>query len=813
MGEVYRAEDTKLGQAVALKFLRGAVAEDPVLLERVLAEVRIGREVSHPNVCRLYDVAEVDGRHFIAMEYVDGENLGSLLSRIGRLPPDKTVELARDLCAGLAAMHDKGVVHRDLKPANVMIDGRGRARITDFGLAVNKDVAQREAFAGTPAYMAPEQLAGAEATVRSDLYALGLVLYEMSTGRSFYDARTLAELLSQHREPKAPRLAPLPRTDPVERFVQQCLQEDPQSRPASVRALASLLPGGDPLDALVAAGETPSPEMVAAAGRIGDLGVLPAWAALAATLGTLALGVAVLGRGSLLGKAPPTKPPEVLLERSRQVLARLGYASQGADGAHSFAWDRGFIAYRSKLEPAQQRWEALAEARPGPWYFYHRTSPRKLVAANRDAAVRIDDPPLDVPGMTRVVLDGEGRLLGFAAVPPQVDDAPAAPGDPDWQPLLEEAGCLDGTLKPVQPRWASPVDSDRKGAWEAVLPGGTPVRIEAAAYHGRVVWFEVQPPWQRPERAPSSETQMRVPVRMAGVVVMALAIPLGGVLLARHNIRLGRGDRAGAFTVALVVFATYSVARLFQADHVASFGQELWILVKVFAYPAFWAGLVWLLYMALEPYARRRWPHMLVSWKRLLEGRFRDPLVGRDVLLGCLMGVATFAAYGLGHVVPFPFGAGPVTPELNPTIGPTITETRLVLFRLLVNSYGAVLFGLVFLFLLVLLRMLLRNGVLAVLAWALVVAGPIPDDNPQFAWIAAGIRATVCFIALTRGGLLRLVAVFFCLFNLLEAPLTLDLGAWYASRSLPVLFAIAGLSAYGFVVSLGGKPAFGRLPD
>src|SRR4029453_14425500 len=114
---------TKLGQPVALKFLRGGVADDPALLERLLAEVRIGREVSHPNVCRLYDVVEVHSRPFLAMEYVDGEHPASLLSRIGRLPADKALELARDLCAGLAAVHDKGVVHRDLEPANARIEG------------------------------------------------------------------------------------------------------------------------------------------------------------------------------------------------------------------------------------------------------------------------------------------------------------------------------------------------------------------------------------------------------------------------------------------------------------------------------------------------------------------------------------------------------------------------------------------------------------------------------------------------------------------------------------------------------------------
>ncbi|HEY7112636.1 MAG TPA: serine/threonine-protein kinase, partial [Thermoanaerobaculia bacterium] len=129
MGEVYRADDLKLGQPVALKFLPDRLSSDQALLERFFAEVRTARTVAHPNVCRVYDIGDVDGRHFLSMEYVDGEDLASLLRRIGRLPQDKALELSRQLCAGLSAAHDRGVLHRDLKPANVMVDGRGRARI------------------------------------------------------------------------------------------------------------------------------------------------------------------------------------------------------------------------------------------------------------------------------------------------------------------------------------------------------------------------------------------------------------------------------------------------------------------------------------------------------------------------------------------------------------------------------------------------------------------------------------------------------------------------------------------------------------
>src|SRR3954468_694434 len=135
MGEVYRADDLTLDHPVALKFLPAGVAADDTRLAQFHNELRTARQVSHKNVVRLYDLGDADGRRFLTMEYVDGEDLASLLRRIGRIPQDKAVDLARQLCAGVAAAHERGVLHRDLKPANVMIDGDGDVRITDFGIA------------------------------------------------------------------------------------------------------------------------------------------------------------------------------------------------------------------------------------------------------------------------------------------------------------------------------------------------------------------------------------------------------------------------------------------------------------------------------------------------------------------------------------------------------------------------------------------------------------------------------------------------------------------------------------------------------
>ena len=225
--------------------------------------------MSHKNVCRLYDIGEADGRRFLTMEYVDGEDLASLLRRIGRFPQDKAIEIARQLCAGLAAAHERGVLHRDLKPANVMIDGDGNVRITDFGIAT----AAADAggiVAGTPQYMAPEQLAGKPATIKSDIYALGLVLFEIFTGRRAFDAQNdrRPEGAARDRAALTTPSSIVRDLDPaIERVILRCLERDPDRRPASALAVAAALPGGDPLAAALAAGETPSPELLVAAGR------------------------------------------------------------------------------------------------------------------------------------------------------------------------------------------------------------------------------------------------------------------------------------------------------------------------------------------------------------------------------------------------------------------------------------------------------------------------------------------------------------------------------------------------------------------
>ena len=338
MGEVYRADDLKLGQPVALKFLPAAVEWDQRRLGRFLNEVKTALKVTHPNVCRVHDIGEVDGQHYLSMEYVDGEDLASLLRRIGRLPQDKAVQAARQVCAGLAAAHDQGILHRDLKPANVMIDGRGQVKITDFGLAgLAGEFEGDEVRVGTPFYMSPEQLTGREVTVQSDIYSLGLVLYELFTGKRAFEGKTLAEITRNRDTVPTSPSALVTGIDPaVERIILRCLEKEPQARPGSALAVAAALPGGDPLAAALAAGETPSPELVAEAGQSGGLKPSSAVPLLVASVIAVTVLIGFSSKMLLVRRAALDKPPEVLADRAREVITAAGWIDPPADSLAGF---------------------------------------------------------------------------------------------------------------------------------------------------------------------------------------------------------------------------------------------------------------------------------------------------------------------------------------------------------------------------------------------------------------------------------------------------------------------------------------------
>ncbi len=235
MGVVYRAVDERLAQTVALKVLR---TSSPARREQLAREVRLARQVTHPAVCRVYDFEEAGHECFLSMELVDGENLATLLLRVGRLAPDRVLAIAREVLDGLAEAHASGVLHRDLKPANLLMDAGGHVCITDFGIATGGDPAEALALpAGTPAYMAPEQRSGGALSAQTDLYALGVLLYELCTG-------------ARPGDPPEPPSRRIPDADPqLERAILSALEPDPTRRPSSARVMLGMLQKPEPAPA------------------------------------------------------------------------------------------------------------------------------------------------------------------------------------------------------------------------------------------------------------------------------------------------------------------------------------------------------------------------------------------------------------------------------------------------------------------------------------------------------------------------------------------------------------------------------------
>jgi serine/threonine-protein kinase len=646
MGDVYRADDLRLGQTVALKFLPEAFAQDPGRLQRFLGEVRIARQVTHPNVCRVYDVGETDGQHYLSMEYVDGEDLGSLLRRIGRLPEDKAVQLARQICAGLAAAHDQGILHRDLKPANVMIDGRGRARLTDFGLAgLAEGFAGGEVRAGTPAYMAPEQLAGKSVSIKSDLYSLGLVLYELFTGKQAFSAGSTAELMQLQQETSPPSPAShVSGLDPaVERVILRCLEREPTARPASALAVAAALPGGDPLAAALAAGETPSPEMVAAAGPEGGLKPAIAMLCLASVLAGVAAVAALYEKTSLLAPIPMQKPMAALQENAREIIRKLGYPEAPADSDSQFSFNFG--RFQKLVRQSVSIPEHLSSPGQLLFEFQYRQSPSDLAPMNFTGGVQPNDPPAS-EGDINVELDLRGRLRSLRVKPAPVEFSQEPAPAPDWSVLFETAGLDMAAFEETTPTFQPRFFADTRAAWTGALiePVETPVRIEAAALRGKPVAFERILPsdasWSAESMADEkAKDAARSDITNAIMLTLLIALLAGAVFLALRNSRLGRGDRRGALRMAGFVFAMRLVNWLIAGHHVAG-DDDVILSVVALSGALFLGALTWVLYMALEPYVRRLWPESMVGWSRLLAGRFRDPLVGRDVLVGMTLGVA-----------------------------------------------------------------------------------------------------------------------------------------------------------------------------
>ena len=783
MGEVYRADDIKLGQAVALKFLPARLARDPVLLERLHDEVRLGRQVAHPNVCRIYDIVDAEGAHFVAMEFVDGEDLSRLLRRIGRLAHDKAVDIARGIAAGLMAAHAKGILHRDLKPANIMIDSHGDSRIMDFGLALAAGE-DDGTISGTPAYMAPEQLEGAPATIQSDLYALGLVMYELFTGRRAHNARTMPERVRDITSEITTPSSHIRDLDPaVERIILRCLNSDPAQRPRSAREVVESLPGGDPLAAALAAGETPSPGMVAAAGAEGSLPRTAAWSLLGAIAVLFTLLALIMSQESVTRYTAAPRSPEVLHDRAEEILRTFGVSASGTSVKRFRRQTAYMLWLEGKMKPLRHG--------PAP-FTYHLAY-----------GVGWDDMTADlvaVAGRTTIEVDARGRLMLLLAAPPETWKERAL----DPNAVLRAAGLEPAAMKPVQSRFTPPVPFDRFFAWSGTYPGdATPIRAELASWHGTPTFFRITGPWDEGAPREAAFGTRSVVVYVHVLIGLVLA---AGVFLAWRNIRLRRGDRQGAWRVAVAMFVLQLVGGLLLRGLSFDILESGRIFIRTVGNALVMAGMAYVVYVAIEPVVRRRWAPQLIAWTRLVSGRWRDPMVGRDVMIGVIGGLLHSLIAAGTQLLMARFSGKDVEPGLDAIF--IIGGIRNMLGQVVgsVNSGIAQSFGIMAI--LALLTVVVRKKAFAVAGlFALWLTGfMFATGGDLTLLLPLALLAAVLTTILSRYGLLAFAVtqtVFGWLFFLPTVPVRWALPL----LAIPVVATVL-LALWAFRTSLGGQSPF-----
>ncbi len=829
-GEVYRADDMKLGKFVALKVLHAKGREER---RRLRLEARVAQEVSHPNVCRVHDIGAFGKHVYLSMEYVDGEDLGSILHReVGSLGEGEKLSIAYQLCAGLQAIHEAGVVHRDLKPGNVMIGGRGRVVISDFGLAeIGAGIPDPKS--GTWRYMAPEQLAGEGVSQKSDLYALGLLLFELFCGKSPFSARCPEELMEVQRQKLA---FPAQLKPEVKEAIRQCLQPLPQLRPASPWAVADLLPG-DIVQILHPVDGPPQPESLLLVPR-GNLGRRAAWSCLLAIIAALLLLATFGSRAQVVGLSELSEPPAVLERLAREVLAELGRNRPDWDSMSGFSYDDRAVRRIANQDSSPDRWSGLAGSRADPVDFWYRQSPDNLLPLESGRIMAADDdPPANIPGMTTVRLDVRGRLRSFEAIviTPALSSVPTLSPDqepPLWSalmpPLFTAAG-LDfepfRRILPVDPllieghlpaaSWMAWEGPDRPESSHAM-------RVEAAVVGSRVVGFRVFE--LRSRETLREQPRLSKILGQVGQWVTTLWFTMTLLLTlvwTQHNLRRRRADTTTALRLVILLLIIRGVVWLLGAHHLHGLDG-----VRVFRAQLAWAlydgALAWLIYIALEPHLRRHWPERLASWARLVRGRIFDPLVGRDVLIGIFGGIAAVLSQRLYALAPAWLGMPPPRPDLlqsliwqrGSSFGAFNAELEalrgfrhalaievLVLERALLLAFCGVVGALM-------LRTLLPArwmALVSVMTLFTAVWYPVGAGHPLFDLLMAAIATGLWLLVLVRYGFLAVVVTTATAWLLNSHPLTLDFESWYFNGSAAVLLTIALAACSAFWVALAGR--------
>jgi serine/threonine-protein kinase len=472
-----------------------------------------------------------------------------------------------------------------------------------------------------------------------------------------------------------------------------------------------------------------------------------------------------------------------------------------------------YLEYLQDHDKSPDRWSALSTGRPASVVFWYRQSPRSLrpqsfFSSVGDGSITTFDPPMQISGMVLVMLDMQGRLLHLEAVPPQKDAPADRAAAPNWPALLAAAGVDPSAYHSVPPEWTPLAWGDSRAAWLGTVPTkiNIPERIEAATYRGRPVYFDAIYPWTTPDRAAPVVNKPRDRISIGILLILFLAVTISGLYVARRNVRLKRSDSRGAARLGIVAFLIFAAMWTLRAHHVGSMDEFDTILIALgWALPI--TTLATVMYLALEPYVRRRDPHTLISWTRLLAGQWRDPLVGRDILIGTCYGVLlTLFEMSDNLLLPL-FGKLPPMPSgIDPR---NLVGVRLALGGLLVYVLAFLLYSLLIFFFLFLLRLLFKRDWIAATILVLIATGTnSPGEYPVLTYLLLGIIWISIVLILKKVGLLALVVGLVVQNVLVVFPMTSHLSRWYANAGLTGILVIAALLAYGFFIGLAGRPLF-----
>jgi hypothetical protein len=419
--------------------------------------------------------------------------------------------------------------------------------------------------------------------------------------------------------------------------------------------------------------------------------------------------------------------------------------------------------------------------------------------------------------MTLVVLDTQGRLQEFHAMPPQVDP-PAAPVPPRWEPLFEAASLTLSTFNPVAPEWNPRGFADVRAAWEGQLPDRPEyrVRVEAAAYRGRPVSLLIIGPWSRASRMQALTPSSAQTAVIGVVTILIIALAIAAMLLARHNVRARRADTRGAWRLALfVVVGSAGVFWVLAAHHVPDVNVEMNTFTRLLGNTLVAAGLLWVIYVAVEPYVRRFWPDGILGWTRLMSGYVRDPRVGRDVLAGCAFAAVLGLAEIIYELLPQLLGYPPPIPRFQDAVA-TLTGMSGFASEVFNNTVGAILVAMFAALGFVLLRLIVRRTSLAIAAFVLVLAlfqSTQVLTSGTSVWVAAAYQT--CMIAtltimVVRHGLLVTAVALAVAGLLVDIPLTLSLSHWTATTSNLAVLSVITVACFGFYAARAGQPLFGK---